>query len=640
MHLTRSAGDVPAPWFDREWLLTDGAGGFAMGTACGAPSRRYHGFLCAALDPPVRRVMAIHSIVETFECGNETSFFTAYRVGDDFRLHPEGWKGLTRFDLDLVRGRVAWHYETPLAIVTRELRVDADAPGEAIVRYQLQARQDGIFRLRPLLPLRSIHDVRSNVVRATPGGDHATVEAECSEGRIHVDLAVRASGPIEWRADAQTWQDLTYSIEQHRGQEWHEDAPAPIVADLEVGVQTIASVELRATLRAERPATPRIAPTIVSSAKPVDRLHAAANQFIVQRGGTTSVIAGYPWFVDWGRDAMISLPGLLIATGRAPEAIKVIESFVRHLRDGLIPNCFDDHGADPRDNAVDAPLWLVRAVAQCSQALAAAPPPHILDACRAIIDSFSRGTRHGVREEADGLLAAGEGTEPVTWMDAFREGQAFTPRDGCAVEISALWHEARRSLAEMTDDPSERRAMREAADETAASLARHFWWSDRACLHDVVDGERRGDHSVRPNQLFAVSLPHGPVSGEQASSVISVVENHLLTPFGLRTLEPSDPRYIGRFEGDLMALDAAYHNGTVWPWLIGPYGDALLRVHGRDATPRVREAIAPLIEELDRGCLGQIAEVYDGDAPHRPSGCCAQAWSVAEVLRLAIAIGD
>jgi predicted glycogen debranching enzyme len=381
---------------------------------------------------------------------------------------------------------------------------------------------------------------------------------------------------------------------------------------------------------------------------PSQRLHHAARQFVVARRsgrpGAVSVIAGYPWFADWGRDSMISLPGLLLSTGRLDEARAVLETFADHMRDGLLPNCFHDDEA-PRYNTVDASLWFVHAVHAFGQARGAAIPPRLLRACHEVIDAYTAGIGSIALDPADGLIKAGDPASALTWMDAARGGEVFTPRRGKAVEINALWHHALRCLAEV-DGPTKRgQALDGLAAQCAESMRQAFWWPQRDCLHDVLvetaDGWR-GNERMRPNQVLAVSLAHSPLSEVQQRSVVAAVQRDLLTPYGLRTLAPDDPAYRGRYEGDLMQRDAAYHQGTVWPWLMGPFVEAVLRIGGfdRPSAERARTLLDPLLAELDTGCLNQLAEVYDGDAPHRPSGCPAQAWSVAEVLRVLTTIED
>ena len=342
---------------------------------------------------------------------------------------------------------------------------------------------------------------------------------------------------------------------------------------------------------------------------------------------------------------MIALPGLMLCTDRIDEARSCLLMFAQHIKNGLIPNLFDDYGGAAHYNTVDAPLWFVHAVhalwksAGQSTGLEA-PDDKLIVACRAIIAAYRNGTDFNIRMDDDGLITAGDENTQLTWMDARRDGVAFTPRHGKAVEINALWFNALKCLAEMTDSHAEREECNALARQAAHSFRSQFWWEERQCLHDVLPA----DGALRPNQIFAVSLPHSPLDESQRRAVVKSVGERLLTPFGLRTLDRDDPNYRGRYEGNLFERDRAYHNGTVWPWLIGPYCEAVLRVEkfSPRAKKKVRAIIQPLIDEMQNTaggrCLNQIAEVYDGDPPHRPSGCPAQAWSVAEVLRIAAMI--
>jgi predicted glycogen debranching enzyme len=370
----------------------------------------------------------------------------------------------------------------------------------------------------------------------------------------------------------------------------------------------------------------------------VRRLARSAADFVVARktpdgkDGTT-ILAGYPWFADWGRDTMIAMPGLLLATGRFEQARQVLVVFADYVSQGMIPNRFDDYGGQPHYNTVDASLWFIHAVHEYLRLSGdrQSGEQKLLPACRQIIDGYRQGTRFGIHmDQADGLITQGDASTQLTWMDAKHDGVTFTPRQGKAVEINALWYHALRLMGET--------AM---ADRAGQSFRKAFWISPFRGLYDVAGGDRQ-DTALRPNQIFAASLPNSPLDAGQQRAVVEVVRRELLTPYGLRTLAASDPRYCPRFEGPARQRDAAYHNGTVWPWLIGPFLEAYLKANEHSAAARVqaRQWLSPLLAHLDEGdCINQVCEVYDGDAPQRPGGCFAQAWSVAEVLRLAVMLG-
>jgi glycogen debranching enzyme len=621
-----------------EWLLTNGLGGYAMGTVLGANTRRYHGLLVAALTPPTGRVVALHSVIEQLLLGDDDLVeLSSHPFGDDAALHPAGHEHLEAFDPMQSRG-ARWVYRVGGITLTRTLTLHADE-NSATLGWAIDGlERPAVLRLRPLVALRSFHDLDAEAdagleVEADRAGALAVRRGERG-------LRLHAHGGT-WTVEPQWWRGFAYPEERARGQAWREDvwSPGTCALALDPGSTT---VELHCLV----PDPPRsgAAPAAVGEGwfTPRQRLHLAARQFVVsrraERGASMSVIAGYPWFADWGRDTMISLPGLLLTTGRLDEARSVLETFADHMRDGLLPNCFHDDEA-PRYNTVDASLWFVHAVHAWTRASGGEPPDRLRRACREIVDAYVTGTNGIAVDPADGLVRAGDAASAMTWMDAARGGEVFTPRHGKAVEINALWHHALRCLLEMDERSSADKGLERLAAQCAESMRQKFWWPEHDCLHDVLvetSGAWRGDGRLRPNQVLAASLEFSPLSKAQRRGVVDAVERHLLTPYGLRTLSPDDPAYRGRYEGDLMERDAAYHQGTAWPWLIGPFAEAVLRLGDFDkpAAERVMELLKPLLSELDGGCLNQIAEVYDGDAPHRPSGCPAQAWSVAEVLRV------
>ncbi|MHC5023828.1 MAG: amylo-alpha-1,6-glucosidase [Planctomycetota bacterium] len=636
----------PAPRLATEWLLADGRGGFALGTALGANTRRYHGLLIPAAAPPVRRVLALHSLIEQIETGGQTLTFAPQHFGDPPRLHPDGWTMLASFECDEGRS-VRWTWTADGIEVTRTLRLSRDRAA-ARIDYRVRCdRGDSVFRVRPVTPMRDFHDLvtaESDPPATTlePDGDHLRVT------RAGASLNLLGANDFDVRLEPQWWRDIAYPEDRARGQDWREHLWSPGVLESrgragrrELRLDAVFGHDVRPT-PSEQPGTD-VEP-IHRPGDPVrHRLTIAAGQFLVARPSDDqpglSIIAGYPWFADWGRDAMISLPGLLLVPGRLDEARSVLETFARSRRNGLIPNRFDDRDGSPEYNTVDASLWFVHALCEYGRAMGERVSDDLLDAAREVIAAYRRGTDFGIRVDADGLVPAGDETTQLTWMDAARDGVVFTPRHGKAIEINALWHHALLCLAEMSDDDEEAAALREQAGAAALAIRIGFWWPERECLHDVLAPDGSGwapDGKLRPNQVIAAALRHSPLTREQRRAIVIVARDHLLTPYGLRTLDREDPEYRGRYEGDLMQRDAAYHNGTVWPWLIGPFAEAILRAgdFSDAARAEARQVIQPLLAALDVGCLGQLAEVYDGDAPHRPSGCPAQAWSMAEVLRL------
>ena len=446
--------------------------------------------------------------------------------------------------------------------------------------------------------------------------------------------------------------NFEYAAEQERGLDAHEDlfnpfvlrfpahhgATATIVASTQVRPAKLASV-LREQEIKRRQAVIQRAP---SSDPLIQQLTAAADQFIVQRGELNSIIAGYHWFADWGRDTMIALPGITLMTGRPDVARNILEAFAQSADQGMLPNRFPDAGESPEYNTVDATLWLFEAVRSYLQYTGDYDfvRTRLYPKLKEIIDWHTRGTRYGIRLDSDGLLACGEAGVQLTWMDAKIGDWVVTPRTGKPVEIQALWYNALsilRDLAHEFGDSGPKTFLGELAKETKDSFNAQFWNADAGCLYDVVDGQHR-DAAIRPNQIFAVSLFHGMLPPKKQRQIVEVVQRELLTPLGLRSLSPSDPNYRPRYEGGVVERDSAYHQGTVWPWLIGPYISAYVKVHKRSKEAR-RQAellLKPFEEHLRMAALGQISEIADADSPYEPRGCVAQAWSIGELLRAAV----
>jgi predicted glycogen debranching enzyme len=372
----------------------------------------------------------------------------------------------------------------------------------------------------------------------------------------------------------------------------------------------------------------------------VRELARATGQFIVRRGnGLKTVIAGYPWFTDWGRDTFISLPGLTLVTGRFDVARQILHAFAEHVSEGMIPNLFTDAGGKAEYNTIDGTLWYVNAVykyvaySQDIELLRGG----LIDVLDSIVEWHERGTRYNIREDSDGLLAGGADGVQLTWMDAKVGDEVVTPRRGKPVEISALWFNALKALAELSRQLGRTRQAeryeRKAA-RTQKTFNARFWNAQQSCLFDVL-GDNGPDPSIRPNQLFAISLPFPVLNEGRRAAVVRTAEQRLLTPLGLRTLDPADPHYVGRFEGGPWQRDHAYHQGTVWPWLVGPFVTAYIRSQPDPvaARSRMRELLENIGRHLTEAGLGSVCEVADGDPPHRPGGCYFQAWSVAEPLR-------
>jgi glycogen debranching enzyme len=676
-----------------EWLLTNGIGGYAMGTASGIPTRRYHALLVAAVRPPVQREVMLSHLAETLivgSSGSETSYeLASFRFRGGQSMH-RGHEHLLRFEKGL---QARWSYRVGDIEISKLLHLYRGRNAVA-VRYTIH-RTDTPCRLlvRPLVAMRDSHG--QNAARWASNDFHVeSWERRARVCRGELELGIAAdSGWFEH--DQHWWHGFEYDHERQRGYECFEDLfspgiftfrplqghetqltvsawqgnepPGDLDDDLRENRQRLGVLMERALQRSTPVSAERGGPgsggaaTLVApmapAASPVRqamrRLVLATDDFVVRRGSGTgagvSIIAGYPWFTDWGRDSMISLPGLLLATRRYAEARTLLETFAKHRRAGLIPNVFDDRTGEAWYNTADASLWFINAACEYLRITAdrAGFGGEIRAACAEIVEHYRRGTEFGIgMDPEDGLIAAGSSETQLTWMDAKRDGVVFTPRHGKPVEINALWYSGLLRLAEAirAEDPPGARALQAQAERTGRRFAEKFWNPELGCLFDVLtpgtDGQWEPAAQVRPNQIFAVSLPHSPLSPAQQRGVLGVVKCTLLTRHGLRTLAPGDPAYRGRFRGAMFERDGAYHNGTVWPWLAGPYAEAVLRAG--HFSPESREealaALEPLVMSMEEGALGHIPEVYDGDdtpeMPQQPGGCTAQAWSVAEVLRV------
>jgi predicted glycogen debranching enzyme len=639
------------PHVRQEWLLTNGIGAYAASTVVGCNIRRYHGLLCAATLPPVGRIMALNRVGEILEIADPPAGADAPSTPLEFScnqfkeaFHPRGEKYLRRFDLDAT---ARWTYEIESMLVIKELQLlwGRNTIG---LRYTVQAPAGKKWKLSllPFVSLRDFHSEQHGTDRQfgiMSSGPSVAVAAEHQTLHMLADNSTFVRQP-DW------WYGQYYAIENERGQDDTEDLFTPGRFVFEgAGVERItlwASLDSVGPLDWDRELAKResifaaAARPVKSDAPPsltIRRLARAASDFIIARkkpdgSPGTSVIAGYPWFADWGRDTMISLPGLFLTTRRYEQARQVLSVFASYVSEGMIPNRFDDYTNEPSYNTVDASLWFIHAAHEYLRVSGdrLSFDRILRPACAAIIAGYSQGTRFHIKmDPADGLISQGDPSTQLTWMDAKFNGVVFTPRQGKPVEINALWH---HTLVLMGEE--------KLAATVAENFRAKFWLNPFRGLADVVQGTTR-DTALRPNQIFAVSLPNSPLLPEQQEAVVEVVRRELLTPFGLRTLSRDNPGYRGRYSGPQASRDGAYHNGTVWPWLIGPFLSAFLRTNQNsdDAKEQARRWLTPLIEQTETTGIGQIAEIYEGDEPHRPVGCFAQAWSVAEVLRIADVLG-
>ena len=640
-------GDDPRPLLDKEWLITNRIGAYASSTVVGCNTRRYHGLLIASAAPPVGRILALATVMEELTVAGETFELATNEFEDTFS--PHGTAFLSEFRNDTAATFV---YGAGGATLTKEI-VLAEAANAVAVRYTL-AGAPATLRVRPFVALRDYH-----YLRQADQPQQLTFEVT-DMGIVVQDLKwpkhvvyLSADG-ADFHGDAQWWRSFVYRVDISRGQDGQEDlyCPGVFACDLSPGqslclvacADTPSAVNFDATVAARRGRLSELADSIGPQAdQATRRIAAATDAFIATRTfrhhkGSTTILAGYHWFADWGRDTFIALPGLLLTTGRFELAKQVFETFASHIADGMVPNRFDDYSSGPHYNSIDASLWFIIAAERFLAATGdtAFWRGTLMPAANAILTAYHDGTKFDIRADADGLLTGGSLQTQLTWMDARVGDEAITPRHGKAVEINALWHSAHRIMAERSGsfDPGLAAHYAEAADLIAPALVRTFWNAEAGCLFDCVhDG--RPDAAIRPNQIFAVSLPHSPLSPFQQRAVLNVVTRDLLTPMGLRTLSPADERFRGRCGGSWESRDRAYHQGTVWAWLMGAFIEAYLKVEGAKpfAIEQARAWLGAFDEHLGEAGLGFISEIFDGEAPHAPRGCIAQAWSVAEVLR-------
>ena len=630
----------------REWLETNGIGGYASGTVAGVHTRRYHGLLIAATLPPLGRMLLLSKFEETLILGGERFDLSTNQYRG--KIHPEGYKNLTGFRLEPFP---IWTYEVNGVELERSVFMPH---GENTLVCQWKIKNNSALctphsalELRPLLAFRDHHHLRQEDSRFN--GDYVveegviTVQPYAEMPQLH--FAHNANG-IEHQGH--WYRDLEYAIERERGFDFTEDLyqPFSLTFDLASDAVVIASTDVRKVTDAselEKAEIKRRADLIVRAQADDESLWPlilAADQFIVDRADGKTVIAGYPWFSDWGRDTMIALPGLTLATKRPEIARSIILEFAKHISEGMIPNRFPDEGETPDYNTVDATLWFFEAIRAYGDATGDYEMIRVelYDKLVGIINHHVAGTRYNIHVDSDGLLYAGEPGTQLTWMDAKIGDWVVTPRIGKPVEIQALWHNAlciMETFADRFGDAERQARYFEMAAVARDSFNGQFWNETESCLYDVVNGDEK-DGSVRPNQIFAVSLTYSMLDAKRARAVVKKVEAELLTPVGLRSLSPKDPRYVPVYIGSPHDRDAGYHQGTVWGWLIGHFVDAYRKVHSKDVRAEmcIDEILTGLRDHLSAAAVGQVSEIFDGDPPHTPRGCPAQAWSVAELLRV------
>lgn len=637
---------MPARHPQAEWLEADGLGGFASGTVSGIRTRRYHALLLVATNPPTGRFVLVNGFDAWVQTPAGTSAISSQAYTPDV-IHPDGARRIDAFEGD---PWPTWNIRLEDGTrIVQELMVAHDTP-LVVVSWRLARPRKGVtLSVRPFLSGRDYHALHQE-------NPDFRFDADQTDGRVTwrpypgvPAIAAQTNGA--YTHEPAWYRRFLYAEERARGLDDTEDLASPgafrwdLSAGEAVWILTTegsqdrlpgADTSVEAWTNALRRAERRRRRSFPS------RLHRAADAYLVRRGRGKTIVAGYPWFTDWGRDTFIALRGLCLATGRLDEARTILLEWAHSLSDGMVPNRFPDRGETPEFNSVDASLWYVVAIHEFLHAMRSAKrrlsqvdQQTLTVAIESILEAYTTGTRYQIRCDADGLLAAGETGQQLTWMDAKAGEWVVTPRIGKPVEVQALWLNALWIASRFSP------RWQELFRRGSASFRATFWNPSGGWLHDVVDcHHQRGsvDPTFRPNQILAVGgLPLVLLEPAQARRVVEAVEARLWTPMGLRSLAPGEPGYAGRYQGGVRERDAAYHQGTVWPWLTGPFVEAWVRVHGGTSKAK-RQAHArflqPLLTHLDEAGMGHLPEIADGDPPHTPRGCPFQAWSAAEVLRL------
>ncbi len=650
----------------KEWLITNGLGSYASQTVPGINTRKYHGLLVAALNPPGDRTVCLSKIDEDVLVGDNIYRFGSNEFHDI--IFPDGYKYIKQFSISPFP---KYHYEIDDIALEKTVFLPQNK-NAAVVTYKLQnkTRFNAKVRLYPLLTCRYFHTVVDRLrIPFNFTQESNNKDFQITFQRPPAILASRVTDGVF--VEGLNWIDrLHYRDEAFRGEADVDDCFQPGYFELTVPAQADGEFAVTTAVGSQSPEVKQVLDYVGSSIAEIksslDRVYAhrvmllddfyelhpevppsdwlnwillAADSFIVEsQAGRKAVIAGYFWFEPWGRDTFISLPGLMLVRGRFSDAKEILQSFMRYCKGGLIPNFVADKTGVPVYNTVDGTLWYINAVLQYLKYTGdfGFVQSELWENLQAIIENHQKGTLFGIHLDNDGLLMHGP---RLTWMDAVVDGDMITPRAGKAVEIQALWYNTLRImelLAEKFGDSSLAQNYASMAEQTRKSFNENFWNPQLHCLFDVVEAQGV-DASLRPNQIFAVSLDYTMLDTEKSRRVVELVTRDLVTPYGLRTLSLDDPNFVGKCAGDRRSRDTAYHNGTIWPWLLGPYMTAYLKVNGYSDQARriaLSELVLPLFSVgIHTGGLGTVNEIYDCDVPNVPRGCISQAWSVAEPLR-------
>lgn len=630
---------------EKEWLLTNGIGGFASSTIIGANTRRYHGLLVASLKPPVQRHLILSKIDESIAIDGRHHNLYSFKTPD---YVMKGYHYLQRFVLDPLPKFI---YSIEDVFIEKTVSMVHGENTVVIVYHIINGVSSSKLKLTPLVNFRNYHHNSSKShmfftnktykkeVLVKPYNLDLDINIYCNEGRFVSE-------------DGCWFYNMYYPIEEERGLHPVEDHYIPGYFEVEVGpgedkfITVIATIEDQVKnrdglylIQKEEERINRLLDYSGYEDSFARKLVKAADDFIVYRSSTDSktIIAGYPWFTDWGRDTMIALPGLTLATKRFEDAKQILFTFSRYVENGLIPNMFPDEGQSPVYNNVDAPLWFFEAVNKYIKYTGdySFVKENIYEALKNIIDSYVAGTLFNIKMDRDFLISAGDEHTQLTWMDAKVGDWVVTPRHGKAVEVNALWYNALNIITELAEQFGEdTHRYRDIAEKAKSSFESVFWNEEGQYLYDVVTDQYKDD-KLRPNQILAVSLSYPVLEGEKARKVVDRVRKDLYTAYGLRSLSRSSESFRGVYAGDQYSRDGAYHQGTVWTWPLGHFITAYTRVYGnnKQAKYMVQRFIEPFKDHLRDACICSISEIFDGDEPLRPRGCFAQAWSVGEILR-------
>ena len=626
-----------------EWLETNGLGGWAGSSIIGCNTRRYHGLLVAATVPPTERMNLVNKLDETIILSNQRFDLSTNDYGDV--ISPQGYQYLSSFKKDLFP---EWIYEVNGIKLTKTIAM-VHGENTTLIIYKVEkANEPFILELLPLISARGYHSLQHayNNIFWDVQFENGIFKNQPFYGAPNIYLSVPGA---TYKHDPHWFYRFNYAVEKYRGLDFEEDLFNHGMFTLELkegdSLGIIISTEdpqnrnVHILLEQENLRRKDLIKGYEKN-ETLQQLILAADQFIVKRDeDLKTVIAGYHWFTDWSRDTMISLPGLCLSTARYEDAKKIIAAFAKNVSMGMLPNRFTDNNEPPEYNNVDGTLWYFVAIYKYLEHTNDTEfiLKEILPVLKNIIDWHFKGTRYNIHVDEDGLLYAGEKGVQLTWMDAKIGDWVVTPRMGKPVEIQALWYNTLNifsKLLEMNGQEEDARIVCIDANKAKKSFLQKFWFEEGYYLHDVIDEKENPDATLRPNQLFAISLPFALIEGEQAEAVLKIMEEQLYTPVGLKSLPKSDVHYVPVYGGDTYHRDSSYHEGTVWSWLLGPYIDALMKSESENKKAKAKKVIEDFKYHLNEGCIGSVSEIFDADEPHHPRGCVAQAWGVAEILRV------